>query len=72
MLVVLEDCLLTLCAKFYDTLADLFDVGDDLVIHPVDHVVLKVCLKANLAPFSERFRAMQPLCPLFYGATKLF
>ena len=72
MLVVLEDWFPTLSAKFYDTLADLFDVGDDLVIHPVDHIVLEVSLKANLAPLSERFGALKPLCPLLDGATKLF
>ena len=42
-----------LSSKLYDTLVDLFDVGDDLIVH-VDHIVLKVRPKANLAPFSER------------------
>ena len=72
MLVVLEDWFLTFCSKLYDSLTDLFYVGDDLVIHPVDHVVLEMSLKANLAPFSERFWTLQSLCPLLYGATELF
>jgi hypothetical protein len=53
-LVILEDWFHTLCTELYDTLADLFDVGDDLIVHCVDHIVLEVSLKANLAPFSER------------------
>ena len=44
----------TLSAKLYDTMANLFGVGDGLIVHPVDQKVLKVSPKANLAPFSER------------------
>ena len=72
MLVVLEDWFLRFCSKLYDSLTDLFYVGDDLVIHPVAHIVLEVSLKADLAPFSERLRALKPLCPLLDRATKLF
>ena len=71
-LVILEDWFLTFCPELYDSLTDLFYVGDDLVIHPVDHIVLEVSLKANLAPLSERLGALKPLCPLLDGATKLF
>ena len=71
-LIILEDWFLTFCPEFYDSLTDLFYVGDDLVIHPVDHIVLEVSLKANLAPLSEHFGALKPLCPLLDGATKLF
>ena len=53
-LIILEDWFLTLSAKLYETLFDLFDVGDDLIVHSVDHIVLKVSPEANLAPFSER------------------
>ena len=56
-LIIPEDWFLALGAKLYDTLSDLFDVGDGLIVHPVDHVVLKVCqmttpsVKANAVGF---------------------
>ena len=58
MLVILEDWFLTPGAKFYDMLAYLFDVADGIIVHPMDHIVLKVSPNAHLASLSDRLVAM--------------
>ena len=53
-LVILVDLFLSFSAELYDTLAYFFDVTDEIIVHPMHHVVLKVGLEAHLATLSER------------------
>ena len=43
----------TFCAEFYETLAYLFDVTYRIIVHPMHHVVLKICTEADLTTLSE-------------------
>ena len=52
-LLILEDCFLSFSAEFYDTLAYLFEVIDEMIVYPMHHVVLKVGPETNLATLSE-------------------
>ena len=71
MLVILEDWFLSFSAEFYDTLAYLFDVTDEIIVHSIHYVVLKVGPETELATLSECLGAMQALRPLLDVASKL-
>ena len=49
-LVILEDWLLSFSAEFYDTLAYLFDVTDEIIVHPMHHIVVKVRPETHILP----------------------